>query len=210
MNVTIFGATGRTGRHLVEQALAAGHQVTAFARSPSKLDDLKAQNLQIVQGTIEQPERVEEAVREADVVVSALGPTENKPTFTVTKGTQYILDAMKKHGVQRIIVSAGMGVPDPHDEPKFINHAINVILNLVSRHVVADMSQVVDTVRSSDVEWVVVRVPMLTDDPATGEIKVGYVGKGVGGRLSRADMAHFMLEQIDDPQYLQKAPAISN
>lgn len=72
------------------------------------------------------------------------------------------------------------------------------------------MVQTVAKVRASDLDWTVVRVPMLTDEPQTGKIQVGYVGKGMGARISRADMADFILRQVNDNTYLRKAPAISN
>lgn len=72
------------------------------------------------------------------------------------------------------------------------------------------MVQVAAKVRASNLDWTIVRVPMLTDDPPTGKVRVGYVGKGTGSRISRADMADFMLRQLADTTYWHKAPAISN
>ena len=209
MRVTIFGATGRTGRNLVAQALSRGYEVTAFARSPQKLSDY-ADQIEIVEGDVQNPEQVEAAVAGADAVVSVLGPTENKPDYQVQRGTQNILDAMNEHGVERLVISAGAGVGDPKDEPKLFNKAINLLLKLVSRHVYEDMKRTVATVRASDVDWTVVRVPMLTDDPAKGNVEAAYVGKGMGPRITRADMAHFMLDQLDEERYVHEAPAISN
>lgn len=209
MKIAIFGSTGRTGQYLVKQALERGYEVIAFARSPEKLDS-QGDNLTVIQGDMQNPEDVKRAVAGADAVISVLGPTENKPTFAITQGTQHILQAMRAHGVERLVLSAGAGVRDPKDEPKLFNHAINFLLKLVSRWVYEDMVRVVETVRGSDVKWTVVRVPMLTDDEPTGEVKAGYVGNGMGPRLSRADMASFMLDQVESEQYIYQAPAISN
>jgi putative NADH-flavin reductase len=209
MKITIFGSTGRTGQHLVTQALERGHEVTAFARSPEKLKISHA-NLQVVQGDVETKPRVEEAIMGADAIISVLGPAENKPTFTVTKGTRHILEAMGKHGVERLVVSAGAGIGDPKDEPKLLNRVINALLKLVSRWVYEDMRQMVDAVRNAEVRWTIVRVPMLADDEPTGDVKAGYVGKGMGMRVTRADMASFMLDQVESEEFTHKAPAISN
>jgi len=209
MNITIFGATGRTGQHLVEQALARGHRVTAFTRSPEKMDRAE-ERLEIVQGDIREPDRVQAAVQGADAVISVLGPTENKPVFAVSEGTEHILEAMKNHGVERLIVSAGAGVGDPGDEPGLLDRVVNLLLRLFSKWVFEDMKRTVETIRGSDVRWTVVRVPMLTDQEPRGEVKVGYVGKGMGTRIARADMARFMLDQVDSDQYVHEAPAISN
>lgn len=207
--LAIFGGTGRTGRHLVQQALDAGYCVRALARDPGKLP---AQNerLLVIQGSLSDAESVTKVIAGADAVLSVLGPTNNEPTFEISRGTQTILDAMRQHGVRRLIISAGAGVGDPGDAPKLFNKLINVLLKLVSRNVYEDMLKTVTLVRVSDLDWTVVRVPRLTGDPATGQIKTGMVGKGTGVNLSRADMASFMLQQVDDKRYLRQAPVISN
>ena len=209
MKIVVFGATGKTGRHVVEQALAAGHKVVAFARDPSKLNTTH-KRLSVVQGDVQNPAQVEQAVAGADAVVSVLGPTHNRPAYEVSKGMANILDAMKKRRVRRLVIAAGAGVGDPNDEPKLINKAISVLLKLVSRNVLEDMKRTVELVRASDRDWVIVRVPRLTDAPRTGKVKAGYVGKGMGLTLSRADMADFMLQQLKGDTYLRKAPAFSN
>jgi nucleoside-diphosphate-sugar epimerase len=209
MHITIFGATGRTGQHLVEQALARGHTVIAFSRSPDKLK-VNSKDIQVVQGDVQNSNKVEEAVAGAEAVLSVLGPTENKPTYAVSKGTQNILSAMQKHGVDRLILSAGAGVGDPKDEPKFFNRAMNFLLKRVSRWVYEDMVNTVEAVRDSEVKWTIVRVPMLTDNKPTGKVVASYVGKGMGPRITRADMASFILEQLESDAFIHQAPAISN
>jgi nucleoside-diphosphate-sugar epimerase len=208
MNLTIFGASGRTGQQLVEQALARGHRVTAFTRSPQKLAKI-GERVNIVEGDVQDADTVSRAVVGANAVLSVLGPTRNIPDYQVTCGTQNILGAMKQHGVERLIISAGAGVGDPHDEPRLFNKLINVLLKLVSRHVYEDMKRTVETVRNSDAQWTIVRVPMLTDDSATGKARAAYVGKGMGMRVSRADLASFMLDQLESDTHLHRAPAIS-
>jgi putative NADH-flavin reductase len=209
MKLTLFGATGRTGKYLVEAALARGYYVTALARNPAKLA-LQSERLFTVEGDIQDPQKVSEALVGADVVISVLGPTNNQPTFEVSTGMANILAAMQAYGVRRLVVSSGAGVSDPNDAPRLVNHLIGALLKLTSRYVLEDMQRTVDLVQASDRDWTVVRVPMLTDDPKTGKVKVGYVGKGTGSRISRADMADFMLKQATDNTYLCLAPAISN
>jgi putative NADH-flavin reductase len=209
LKITLFGATGGTGKYLVEAALARGYYVTAFARNPAKLG-LQSERLFTVEGDIQDPQKVFEAVAGADVVISVLGPTSNQPTFEVSRGMANILAAMQAYGVRRLVVSSGAGVSDLNDAPGLVDHLIGALLKLTSRHVLEDMRRTVDLVRTSDRDWTVVRVPMLTNDPKTGEVKVGYVGKGIGARISRSDMADFMLQQATDKTYLCQAPAISN
>ncbi len=209
MNIVIFGATGRTGQLLVEKALERGHQVTALARSPEKLTGFNGQ-LEIVQGDARDAGKVAEAVAGAEAVISVLGPTENRPVFAVSKATENILSAMKDQGVERLILSAGAGVGDPQDAPRLFNRLIDFLLKLFSRWVYEDMVRTVEQVRSSDLQWTVVRVPMLVDGEETEEVQVGYVGKGMGPRVFRADLAAFMLDQLASSEYVQQAPAISS
>jgi putative NADH-flavin reductase len=209
MKLTLFGGTGRTGRHLLEQALAAGHEVRALVRTPSKLE-LTHKRLTLVQGDIQDHAVVSEAIAGTDAVLSVLGPTRNVPDYQISKGTSNIIEAMKRHGVRRLILSAGAGVGGEGDQPKLFNHLISFALKLAARHVLEDMTRTVALVRESDLDWTVVRVPMLTDGPAKGSVRVGRVGVGTGPRITRADMARFMLEQLSDDTHIRKSPVISN
>ena len=209
MNLTVFGTTGRTGRLLLAQALEAGHQVTALARTPSKLE-MDHEQLTVIEGDVQDAQKVISAVAGSDAVLSVLGPTSNQPTYEVSRGMGHIQTAMDQQGVRRLVQSVGAGVGDPQDRPGLFDRLIKVALQLVSRHVYEDMVRVADAIRHSDLEWTLVRVPMLTDDPPAGDIKVGYLGTGVGPRLSRADLAAFMLQQADDLTYVGQAPVISS
>ncbi len=209
MRLAIFGATGKTGKILVEQALAAGHDVVAFARTPAKLQ-LASPQLQIVRGDLADAAAVRRAIAGSDAVLSVLGPTSNAPTLSVSKGMKNILTAMQQENVSRLIVSTGAGVGDAGDQPKAFDKIITTLLKIVSKNVLQDMVDTVNLVRASDRAWTIVRVPMLTDDAPTGMIRAGAVGKDIGTRIGRADMAAFMLKQLNDATYLQRAPAISN
>ncbi len=183
MKLTIFGATGRTGHLLVEQALAAGHEVTAFARTPAKLGQTN-DRLRVVQGDLTNAAQIEAVIQGADAVLSVLGPSNNQATFEISRGTNLILSAMQKTGVRRLVISAGAGVHDPLDRPGAADKVIGALLKLTARNVYEDMMQAVAKVRASDLDWTIVRVPMLTDDPAKGDIKVGYLGGGVSARIA--------------------------
>lgn len=208
-HVTIFGGTGKTGRHLVEGALAGGHHVTVLVRTPSKLT-IDHEHLRVVDGDVQDHAAVSEAVAGADAVLSVLGPTQNTPDYQVSRGTAHILEAMRAHDVSRIVIAAGAGVGGEGDEPKLFNHLISFVLKLAARHVLKDMTRTVHAVRESDLDWTVVRVPMLTDDPPKGTLRVGRVGVNTGPRIARADLARFMLEQLGDPTHLRSSPVISS
>lgn len=209
MKLTIFGATGKTGRHLVEQALAKGHQVAALARSPEKVA-IKHERLTVIQGDVRDAAKVSAAVTGAQAVISVLGPTSNRPEMAVSQGMDNLLAAMREHGVRRLIQSAGAGVRDPKDQPTLVHAFFGGLVRLLSPNVVKDMELVVEKVRGSGLEWTVVRVPMLTDAPPTGRVREGYVGKAIGPRLSRADLADYLLRQLERQDCVGQAPAISN
>lgn len=209
MKLAIFGASGRTGYLLVERALASGHEVKALVRTPSRLN-LRHERLHVIQGDIQDEAKVAEVVAGTDAVLSVLGPSSNQPTFAVSKGTGTIIDVMRQHGVRRLVVAAGAGVRDPQDLPGLFDKGIGALIKLTAGNVYEDMVRTVDQVRASDLDWTVVRAPMLTDGPARGDIKIGYVGGGVGPRISRGDLAAFMLSQANDATYYCQAPVISN
>lgn len=209
MKLTVFGGTGRTGQLVVEQALAAGHSVTLLARNPAKMT-LQHPALAVVAGDVQDTAAVELALQGAQAVISVLGPTSNEPVFAVSHGMEHILRAMQRQGTRRLIISAGAGVGDAQDAPGLFNHLMNFLLKTVAKNVYLDMQKTVDLVRASKLDWTVVRVPMLVDGPQTGSVRVGYVGKGMGPRITRADMAAFLLQQVSEERYLCQSPAISN
>jgi putative NADH-flavin reductase len=209
MKIAVFGASGRTGRLLVEGALAQGHEVTAFARTPSKLG-VTHENLRVVQGTIQEAQKVEEAVAGQDAVLVALSP--EKPAFdTMTTAGRTVTAAMQKHGVKRLVGITGAGVPDPeHDRPKVFNHVISFLLKTLSGKVLEDSVRFVEQVKASGLDWTIVRVPVLRDGPRTGSVRTGWVGVNTGARITRADAADFMLRQLTETQHLRQLPMISN
>ena len=210
MKIAIFGATGETGRQLAEQALAAGYQVVAYVRNPSKLNT-KHENLTIVQGELADQAIIERAVSAADAVISVLGPRGGSKGKPITRGMQNIIEAMKKQGVRRLIISSTLSAKDPNDLPDFKAKALVNLVKLTMHAAYEEIVSVADTVRKSDLDWTIVRLTTLNNNPKSGKVRVGYLGKGeVGLRISRADLAEFMLKQVQDTKYLRQAPVISN
>ena len=207
--VAIFGATGQTGKHLVRKALDAGYQVTAYARIPAKLE-VEHENLNVVQGNLEEAEKVSQVVAGADAVLSALGATRGGSNRVMVPAASSILPAMKQHGVKRLVWATGAGVQAPEDEPAFMNKVIGFLLKLTAREVLEDSLRGVEMVKASGLEWVVARGPMLTDEPGSGEYRVGYVNSEMGRTLSRENFADFMLKEIESDEWLHKMPAVSD
>lgn len=209
MRLAIFGGTGRTGIPLIQQALQAGHTVVALVRTPSKMT-IHDQRLKIVQGDVLNLDDVDKVVQGADTVISVIGHTKGSPKDVQTIAIKNIVAAMNKYGVKRLVSLTGAGVAAPQDKPKFINHVIMFMLKLLSRNVLVDAEHHYEVLQSSSLDWIVVRGPMLTEGPHTGRYRVGWVGVNTGTRISRADIADFLLKQVVDDRYVRQAPMVSN
>jgi putative NADH-flavin reductase len=208
LKIVVFGATGRTGRLLVDQALAAGYEVTAFVRDPARLGE-QQEFLIPFRGDIFDPGRVDRAVTGQDAVLSVLGPANNIRDVMAT-AAHNITTAMRKRGVYRLIWLTGAGVPDPNDHPNLVDRAFTGMLNLLQTDLLEDSKQAVDIIRTCGLDWTVVRVPRLSDGEPVGTLRVGYAGQGTGLSIKRADAARFMLEALADVSYVRQAPVVSN
>ena len=205
MKVLIFGATGATGRHLVEQALTQGHAVTAFVRNPAKLEST---NLQIIQGDVLDAASVERAVQGQDAVVCALGAPASDKTMLRSSGTRNILRAMEKAGVQRFVCQSSLGFGDSRDILPF--HFKYVLVPLILRHAFTDHECQEKLIRQSGLEWTIVRPANLTNGDHAGVYKQGFaVTEKTKLKISRADVADFMLKQLSDDTYVHKTPGLS-
>lgn len=209
MRLTIFGGTGRIGRLIVEQALAAGQDVTVLVRDPHKLGPI-VERVQVEPGRITDPAAIGRAITGADVVISALGPDGNSAdqVIALSAGMDAIIDAMRENGVSRIINLAGAAIDAPGDHKPMVDRLASRIVRLVSGHVVAAKQAEFDKLLASGLEWVAVRPPLVTDGPHTGIYRAGLDVLHPGARISRADIADFMLAQAADPTFAQAAPFI--
>jgi nucleoside-diphosphate-sugar epimerase len=211
MNITIFGGTGKTGLLLIEKALKSGHTVTVFARTPSKIS-IQHNNLKIVKGELEEHGKIEEAIKNADAVLSVLGPTQKTKGLALAKGIKNIVDAMKINNVKRLIATATPAYKDSNDKFQ-IGFAFGIFM--VKALIKDSYNNIVLTgnyIAESGLDWTIVRLPMLSDKPANGKINAGYTGDGTVSlfSLSRADLADFLLQQVDNKKWLRKSPVISN
>jgi len=201
--LVVFGATGPSGRELVGQALALGHEVTAFVRDPAKLP-VHHDRLRLAQGDVYDQEVVDAAVAGHDAVIGALGIRKGTPKTLVADGTERILKAMHRHGVRRYIGLSAFGAGETHDRSLYTRvtwATLGPNLEDKERHE--------RLIAASDLDWTLVRPPRLTDGPATGRYRVGTDLKmSLLSKVSRADVAAFMLEQLDDTTWIGKAPAI--
>ncbi len=206
MNIIVFGATGTIGRHLVALALSRGHRVTAFARRPSALD-ADDPGLTRRAGDVLDREAVEDAVAGHDAVLIALGS--GRKGGVRAPGTENVVAAMRHRGVRRLVCLSTLGAGDSRALLTFFWKRI--MFGFLLREAYADHEAQEAIVRRSDLDWTLVRPGAFTDGPATGGYRHGFppTEKNLKLKLSRADVADFMLRQLTDDRYLRRSPGLS-
>ncbi len=209
MKLAIFGGTGKVGAHLVQQALEAGHEVRALVRTPAKMT-IQHARLMVVQGDAMNAADVEATISGSDVVLSALGHGKNTPPDMQAVSTRHIIASMEKHGIKRLISLTGGGVRHTGDQPKLIDGVMRFLLKTINGTVLQDAVDHAEIIKASTLEWVVVRAPMIVEGERTGKYNVGLVGTTDGIRITRADVADFMLKQIDSNAHLRKMPMLGS
>jgi putative NADH-flavin reductase len=210
MKIAVFGSTGNVGKLLVEQALAEGYDVVAYARNPSKLT-IKNDRLAIVQGELSDEAAIERAVPGVDAVISVMGPSGNTKGNPITQGMKNIMAVMKKHGIRRLIALSTASAKDPNDKPDIKLKSMISFVRLATPGAYSDIVGWSEAIRASGLDWTLARVLLLNDKPKTGNVRVGYPGRDkLGSDVSRADLANFMLGQVKDTKYIRQAPVITN
>lgn len=206
MKIVVFGSTGSVGRQLVEQALAQGHAVTAFARDSAKLD-IEHANLKIVQGDVMDVISVEKAVQGQEAVLCSIGA--GRKGEIRSQGTKNIIRAMENTGVRRLICQSSLGVGDSRGNLNFFWKYI--MFGMLLRAAYADHEAQERYVRQSRLDWIIVRPAAFTNGARTGQYRHGFAASDRATKLkiSRADVADFMLKQLTDDTYLHKTPGLS-
>lgn len=208
MKILIVGATGGTGKELVTQALQRGHRVTAFVRKPSKLA-MAHKRLTICRGDILDYSTVEEAVKGQEAVLCALGHKRwLYPTRILSAGTENLIKAMSARGVRRLVCETSLGVGDSFGRLGL--YYTLFVIPFILPFYWWDKHRQERMIRASSLDWIIVRPGKLTNGKKRGIYKHG---PGVGNylctvRISRADVAHFMIDQLEGDTYLHAAPGV--
>jgi len=201
MNLVVLGATGRTGRLVVEKALAAGHTVTALVRSPQKLTTGHS-NLRLVTGEATDTLAVSSALEGADAVISALGGKGS----VIADSTRAIVAAARKTGLSRVVVLSTFAA-----ERDRLDAGTRLLTGIGMGAMLKDKSAGEEMLRRSDLEWTIVYASMLTDGPASGSVVVLPEGskRGLSQKISRADLAAWMVDAATGAQYSRRAIGIT-
>lgn len=212
MKVVIFGASGGTGQHLVQQALAQGHGVTAFARRPETIMASPAPGLMVIQGDVHDPGAVAAAVAGQDVVLSALGARNLARSDVLETGVGNILAGMATHGVNRIIVLGAAGIyPEAMKHQSALTRlSLKFVVSTVLKEPFRSQRAQERLLEGSSAEYTIARPPRLLDLPLTEHYRVQEDGLPPGGMtIPRADVADFMIRQISDTKWLRKGPYLA-
>jgi putative NADH-flavin reductase len=206
MKVLIVGATGTIGRELVTQGVEIGHTVTAFARDPSKLE-IKHANLEIIEGDVMDSALVDRTVAGHEAVLVALGAGSKGQVRST--GTRNFIQAMQRNAVRRLVCLSTLGVGDSRTHLNFFWKYI--MFGMLLREAFADHVSQEEHVIRSGLDWTIVRPAAFTDGERTGNFRHGFpaTAKALKLRISRADVADFVLTQLADNRYMHMTPGIS-
>ncbi len=211
MKIAIFGASGGTGLLLTSRCLAAGHHVTALLRSPDTFP--LRDKVNVVYGNAFDMQRVRETVEGADVVLSALGARSLKREDVLERAVPLIVSAMQQTGVRRIIVLGSAGaLPDSlAKQPAWRRWIVqNIAYKTLLKWPIASQISQYATLSTSNLDWTMVMPPMLSNARARGTYRIdGEALPRNGNRVSRADVADFMMQQINNPQWIRKGVYIT-
>jgi putative NADH-flavin reductase len=210
MKIAVFGATGGTGQQVVRQACEAGHDVTAVVRSAARLTESHP-NLAVFEEDVMDPSAIGSAVAGQDAVVSSIGARDvRRPTTVCTDSVTSIIEAMRAHGVRRLVVVSNSGMHAGNGDGPWMRMIFKPIVQRVLRHPFADMRAMEEVVFSSGVDWTVLRPPRLTTGPRTGVYRSAVNRNVPGLTVSRADLADCVLRCLGDPESARSAISVAN
>jgi len=207
MKVLVLGATGGTGRLIVHDALEKGHSVVALVRSKASAPDLPGAD--IIEGDVRDEGTLMRALDGCDAVVSSLGTglSPFNEVSLLTEATHALIPAMSRSGVRRLVCISALGVGDSRGHGGFVFDRI--FMPLLLRHAYKDKRRQEDAIRASALDWVIVRPGMLTNDPARGSCRaVADLASVHGGKVARADVARFVVEQLATNTWLKRTPVL--
>lgn len=211
MKLLVFGATGNTGRQLVEQLLSEGHEVTAVVRQPEKFE-IRDKRLQVVKGDVLDPSTLQKPMIGKDAVLSALGGNYKTPTSVYSEGIENIMKAMQKYDVQRLICLSSESLKHPEDFT-FVERIFGVFLKRFLKNIYTDMERMEQKIFQSRLDWTIIRPPRLTNGPRTSKYRNSIhqpvtKAKAISG-ISRGDLADCMVAQLNNPDSLNGVVYIS-
>lgn len=208
MKLIVFGATGTVGKHVVQQALEQGHEVAAFSRNPQNLN-LSHPKLKLAKGDVNQLSDCETALKGMEAAIITLGSGKSRKNTVRSVGTQNIIEAMQKQGVDRLICQTTLGCGDSQGNLNFFWK--HIMFGWFLKPVFLDHELQESLVSQSRLKWSLVRPSAFTDGERTGRYDHGFKAdaRGLKLKIARADVADFILKELKTNQYVHQAAGVS-
>ncbi|HEY9123762.1 MAG TPA: NAD(P)H-binding protein [Bacteroidales bacterium] len=206
--IAIFGASGRTGRILTGLLLEKGYRVNALVRNPLKFS-IEHPNLFVIKGNVNQKEAIEQAIERSEVVVSVLGHVKGSQPLFQTKAVDNIIEVMKARNIKRFVVLTGSGVKMPEDKWSLANSMLTFIIKSIAPARFNDGVEQCKRILATDLDYTIVRAPLLTMQKPKGVYKTGYLKLGFFSHISRYDVAGFICNVIENQIFIKDVPQIS-
>jgi putative NADH-flavin reductase len=207
MHVALIGATGRTGTLVLDELLRRGHTVAALVRDPAKVRDVP-EGLTLVTGDSRDRDALVTLLAGADAVVSALGPTAKEADLH-TDTAKALVAEMRRAGVRRFVGISGAGIDVPGDEKSLSGKLISKAIQTLGGAVVKDKPAEYAVLAESDLDWTLVRPPRLADGPATGRLEHDAHRSTRSTKVTRADLAAFVVDVAEEGRYVRQAPFVA-
>ena len=207
MRITVFGATGKVGRLVVDELLAHGHTVTAFTHSHPLQQS--SSTIITVQGDIYNPGDVDRAIQTSDAVISALGSWGTVRKDVLTNATQNIIPSMEKHSVKRFISVTGSGAQTPNEKTNIIEKLSHRIFGLIAPKILRDGEQHIALLTNSDLDWTVIRSPVMTNRGNPKNYQLSLRNRLYKLTIHRHAVASSIVDQLEETRFTRQAPYIT-
>lgn len=211
MKIAIFGATGGIGKFVLQYSLEQGYEVNAYVRNPKKIN-ISHENLLVIEGQLDDYEKIKQAIKGCDAVISTLGvPMKfTYQSMDSLKAHKNIIKAMQELNVSRLIDWATPSVSFKNDKRSFITVVPGIMASIVFPKAKKEIVKIATEIKSSNLDWTIVRFMAPKNTKYTGEIKVGFGDIKMNFNISRADIAYFMVQQVSSNKYIHSMPIIGS
>jgi putative NADH-flavin reductase len=205
--IAVLGGTGRAGKYLTRELLSQGYSVKALARDPRKIEQSHP-SLEVIQGNARDYDSIFMLVYGCDAVISTLGPAKDQPD-TCSMAVGHIIKALQSLNIQRYIEVAGLAIDTPEDNKGILTQILVATMRLFASSVINDRQKDYELLKKSNIRWTIVRCPMIKLTYLSGNVKTSLKDRQ-GNQVSATDLARFLIDQLNDEQFICKAPFISN
>lgn len=202
-----LGATGKSGKYLVDQLIKQDYAIRVLVRDPSTVT-ITNSRIEVVRGDARDYQTIYRLLENCDAVISTLGQRKGEPPV-LRQATAHIVQAMRELNVKRYIVVTGLSIDIPGDRKSFRTKLLSRMMKWLFASVIADKQKEFSILAASSVQWTLVRLPMIELSAETGSIAIDQYNCP-GKKIRATDLAVFLVQQLADDRFLQKAPFIAS